>query len=57
MQQQTKRAAKVEEQLRDIAAQQETNVNKLVELVKENGIILAKMRVRCHWISICIVLR
>ena len=39
------RAAAVEEELREIADQQEVNVNKLVELVKENEIILAKMRV------------
>ena len=40
------RAAAVEEELRGIAERQEVNVNKLVELVKENGEILAKMRVR-----------
>ena len=40
------RAASVEEELRGIAEKQEVNVNKLVELVKENEIILAKMRVR-----------
>lgn len=38
------RAASVEEELRGIAEKQEVNVNKLVELVKENEIILAKMR-------------
>lgn len=38
------RAAAVEEQLRAIADAQSVNVNKLVELVKENEIILAKMR-------------
>lgn len=38
------RAASVEEELRGIAERQEVNVNKLVELVKENGEILAKMR-------------
>lgn len=38
------RAAKVEEELRGIADKQNVNVNKLVELVKENGEILAKMR-------------
>ena len=36
----------MEEELRGIAERQEVNVNKLVELVKENGEILAKMRVR-----------
>ena len=41
-----KRAAKVEEELRGKAETQSVNVNKLVELVKENGEILAKMRVR-----------
>jgi len=40
------RAASVEEELRGIAEKQEVNVNKLVELVKENEVILAKMRVR-----------
>ena len=40
------RAASVEEELRGIAEKQEVNVNKLVELVKENEIILSKMRVR-----------
>ena len=39
------RAAAVEEELRDIANQQQVNVDKLVELVKENEIILQKMRV------------
>jgi len=38
------RAAAVEEELRDIAERQEVNVNKLVELVKENAVILQKMR-------------
>ena len=33
--------------MRAIADKQQVNVNKLVELVKENEIILAKMRVRC----------
>lgn len=39
------RAAACEEELRAIAEQQEVNVNKLVELVKENAVILAQMRV------------
>lgn len=38
------RAAAVEEELRGIADKQQVNVDKLVELVKENEIILAKMR-------------
>lgn len=38
------RAAAVEEELREIANQQQVNVDKLVELVKENEIILQKMR-------------
>jgi len=38
------RAAAIEEELRDIAERQEVNVNKLVELVKENAVILQKMR-------------
>jgi len=38
------RAAAVEEQLREIADRQQVNVDKLVNLVKENEIILAKMR-------------
>lgn len=38
------RAAAVEEELRSIADKQEVNVNKLVELVKENEMILSKMR-------------
>jgi len=38
------RAAEVEEELRSIADAQEVNVSKLVDLVKENAIILAKMR-------------
>lgn len=38
------RAAACEEELRAIAEQQEVNVNKLVELVKENAVILAQMR-------------
>lgn len=38
------RAAAVEEELREIANQQQVNVDKLVELVKENEIILEKMR-------------
>ena len=32
--------------MRSIADAQEVNVSKLVDLVKENAIILAKMRVR-----------
>ena len=39
------RAAAVEEELRQIANKQQVNVDKLVELVKENEIILQKMRV------------
>lgn len=39
------RAAKIEGQLREIADQQQVNVDKLVELVKENEIVLAEMRV------------
>lgn len=42
----TDRAAEVEEQLREIADKQQINVDKLVELVKENEEILSKMRVR-----------
>lgn len=38
------RAAAVEEQLRDVCDRQEVNVNKLVDLVKENEVILQKMR-------------
>jgi len=38
------RAAKVEGQLRDIADKQQVNVNKLVELVKENENVLVEMR-------------
>mmetsp|Transcript_40875 Transcript_40875/g.87055 ORF Transcript_40875/g.87055 Transcript_40875/m.87055 type:complete len:344 (+) Transcript_40875:3-1034(+) len=38
------RAAAVEEELRGIAEKQNFNVNKLVELVQENGEILAQMR-------------
>jgi len=38
------RAAAIEEELRSIADTQETNVNRLVELVQENAAILAKMR-------------
>lgn len=38
------RAAAVEEELRGIAEEQDVNVNKLVELVKENGKILAEMK-------------
>ncbi|KAL7548014.1 hypothetical protein ACHAWF_011288 [Thalassiosira exigua] len=40
----SERAAKCEEQLRGIVGEQQANVNKLVELVKENEIILSKMR-------------
>ena len=36
----------MEEELNGIAGEQEMNVNRLVELVKENEVILAKMRVR-----------
>lgn len=36
----------MEEQLREIADRQQVNVDKLVDLVKENESILAKMRVR-----------
>jgi hypothetical protein len=39
------RAAKVEGQLRDIAGKQHANVDKLVELVKENENVLVEMRV------------
>lgn len=39
------RAAKIEGQLRDIADQQQVNVDRLVELVKENEIVLVEMRV------------
>lgn len=39
------RAAAVEEELRGIADKQKFNVDKLVELVKENGEILEKMKV------------
>jgi hypothetical protein len=39
------RAAKIEGQLREIADQQQVNVDKLVELVKENEIVLVEMRV------------
>lgn len=39
------RAAAVEEELRAIADQQQVNVDRLVELVKENEVILAQMRV------------
>jgi ribosomal protein L18E len=42
------RAATVEAQLRDIADQQQVNVDKLVELVKENEIVLVQMRVSEH---------
>ena len=43
----------MEEELRGIAERQEVNVNKLVELVKENGEILAKMRVReCNFATL-----
>jgi len=38
------RAAAVEEELRDIADQQQFNADRLLELVKENGAILRKMR-------------
>ncbi|KAL9182468.1 hypothetical protein ACHAXT_013120 [Thalassiosira profunda] len=38
------RAAAVEEELRGIADRQEVNVNKLVQLVKDNEVILAQMR-------------
>lgn len=38
------RAAVVKEQLRDIASSQQVNVDHLVELVKENDVILKKMR-------------
>lgn len=40
------RAKAVEEELRGIADRQQVNVNKLVELVKENEEMLAKMQVR-----------
>lgn len=39
------RAAAVEEELRDIAERQQFNVDKLVELVKENGMIIDQMKV------------
>lgn len=39
------RAAKIEGQLREIADQQQVNVDRLVELVKENEIVLVEMRV------------
>lgn len=39
------RAAKVEGQLRGIADKQQVNVDKLVELVKENENVLVEMRV------------
>lgn len=42
------RAAAVEEELRGIADRQEVNVNKLVQLVKDNEVILAQMRVRTY---------
>lgn len=42
-------AAAVEEELRDIAEQQNYNVEKLVDLVKENGIILDQMKVSEDW--------
>jgi len=48
------RAASVEEELRGIAEKQEVNVNKFVELVKENEVILAKMRVREY--AVCFIL-
>jgi len=38
------KAAAIEEELRDIASSQQVNVDHLVELAKENGIILQKMR-------------
>jgi hypothetical protein len=50
------RAAKVEGQLRDIADKQQVNVNKLVELVKENENVLVEMRVSelCYCCQLCI---
>ena len=48
----TSRAAAVEEQLSAIADTQQVNVDKLVELVKENEIILSKMRVRLWYHNI-----
>ncbi|KAL3795455.1 hypothetical protein HJC23_000813 [Cyclotella cryptica] len=38
------RAAAVEEELRDIAERQQFNVDRLVDLVKENGIIIDQMK-------------
>jgi len=38
------KAAAIEEELRDIASSQQVNVNHLVELVKENEVILKEMR-------------
>ena len=40
------RAAGVEEELREIADEQGTNANRLVDLVRENESILDEMRVR-----------
>ena len=39
----------MEEELRGIADKQKFNVDKLVDLVKENGEILDKMKVR-NWV-------
>ena len=39
----------MEEELRDIAERQQFNVDKLVDLVKENGMILDQMKVSCHY--------
>ena len=44
----THRAAEVEGELRLITKDQDINVNKLVQLVKENETILVKMRVRAN---------
>ena len=45
----TRRAAAVEEQLRQIADEQHTNVNKLVDLVKENEMIISTQKVCVTW--------
>ena len=45
------RAAEVEEELREIAAEQHVNVDKLVDLVKENEQIISQMKVSCDDVS------
>ena len=43
----------MQEELQGIADKQKFNVDKLVELVKENGEILEKMKVRERLFDIC----